>query len=117
MHDRKTYLVACFLNAKILNALKPSLQSYLTTNLQQQLLTNTGHGCWCNSDENWNDLSGPTQDILDEYCKNLILGYKCIKRDFGRKVCDPSTVNYEFQIEFLKEEEKRDRIFCKERNK
>lgn len=40
-----------------------------------------GYGCWCYLDNEYHRGAGPPQDAVDEQCKQLVLGYKCVDSD------------------------------------
>jgi len=87
--DQHIYLVTCILFSKVCS-LKQTIRDNLSPTVQSSF--ELGYGCWCDLDGNWLSLSGRPRDELDEICKQLVLGYKCVKRDLQGQECDPYRV-------------------------
>jgi len=55
------------------------------------------YGCWCYLDEGFENAKGPVQDGIDQVCKRLVQGYRCLVLDALERgeTCDPVNQQYD----------------------
>lgn len=50
------------------------------------------YGCWCRINGNITDSHGPVQDNVDDMCKTLMFGYRCLETEHAE--CNPLETKY-----------------------
>lgn len=97
---QKIQAVLTNLERAAFNKTSPSALSK-NSEIQETLRSIKNYGCWCYLDSNYVKAKGAVQDRLDQECKQLVHGYKCLVIDgLDRGInCDPLTQDYiEFDI-------------------